>query len=204
MKFFKLGKSSKKGKSDNMSTTSSKKSNKSRTSILSGIIGNSSTPSQKLHKHVLSGDIKKFNLAVEAIKNSSDPSAINAVNNNQQTVLHVAAEEGRSDLVKILVNQTKIKINLLDNRQKTALMLAVENQAYDIVEELVSKDADPDLKDFAGNTALHLACKISSTGISKILISKGQANINIKNIDGQTPLHLAIPSASTVLINLLL
>ena len=202
MKFFKLGKKSK--KSDNMSTTSSKNSKKSRTSVLSGLFSASASPAEKLHKHVISGDIKKFTLAIEQIKNSSDPSAINTVNQHQQTALHVAAAEGRIEIIKILVNQTRIKLNLLDSKQKTALMLAVENQSYNIVEELIKKEADVDLKDSAGNTALHLSCKISSTGISKILIMQGKANVNAKNIDGQTPLHLAIPAASTVLINLLL
>ena len=206
MGFFDKSKKSKNKKSDQLSTASSKTttSRRSKTSIISGLFGSSSTPAEKLHKHTISGDLKKFMMAVEAIKNGGDPSAINTVNKNQQTVLHVACQEGRVEIVKILIHQTKIKLNLLDSKQKTALMLAVENQSFQIVEELVKKEADVDLKDYAGNTALHLSCKIASVGISKILIVQAESNVNMKNADGQTPLHLAIPSASTVLINLLL
>ena len=45
---------------------------------------------------------------------------------------------------------------------------------------------------------------LPSAGISKMLISRGQAKINVKNSDGRTPLHLSMTSNSIVLINTLI
>ena len=79
---------------------------------------------------------------------------------SQQTALHIASYEGSGNLVKILVEIKATKINLFDQNQKTPLMLAVENQFHPVIDELLKTRCDVELKDRAGNTALHLACKI--------------------------------------------
>lgn len=155
-KFF--GKSKKSSKKDNTSQNS-KHSSASKKSVLSNLFGSSTPPGLKIHKYARNGDVQKFLLCVAKIQ-QEDPSGINTVDKSQQTALHIASYEGSGNLVKILVEIKATKVNLFDQNQKTPLMLAVENQFHPVIDELLKTRCDVELKDRAGNTALHLACKI--------------------------------------------
>ena len=196
-----FGKKSK--KDSDRKSNASKSSKKSAKSIISNLFKGSDSSSHKIHKYAQNGDKKKFQIAYDQLI-SPDPSAINTVNDQRQTPLHLACSEGHTDIAKLILSSPAAKVNLFDSQQKTPLMYATENQWHSIIDELLKRKADTDLKDRKGNTALHYACKVPSTGLVKALVQKGGANVNIKNGDGQTPLQIAVPSSNTVLINSLL
>ena len=53
------------------------------------------------------------------------------------------------------------------------------------------KDFDYNLKDFGGNTALHMSCANGHLNIVKYLIEDLKCDINCKNNSNNTPLHWA-------------
>jgi len=76
-----------------------------------------------------------------------------------------------------------------------SLHIAGENEriSYSVIDLLLSKGANIEANDYAGNTPLHVAVLNKNHLVSSYLIAKG-ADINAINNYGQTPLHLAVLS----------
>ena len=84
-----------------------------------------------------------------------------------------------------LINNEEDKFNIIINKQElstgnTLLIYATQINLKSIVEILLSKGADPNIKNFFGNTALHIAYKNDNAFIINLLIEYG-ANDKIKN-----------------------
>ncbi|GFV23098.1 putative ankyrin repeat protein RF_0381 [Trichonephila clavipes] len=122
---------------------------------------------------------------------------VNVENNYGQTPLHIAAENGKLNVVECLVNKGA---NINAKRSGcTPLQVAADNGELDIikylldkdiVKYLVSKDADINAKDKYGRTPLHFAVKSGNLDIVKYLIKNG-ADVNTKNRYNWTLLHEA-------------
>lgn len=83
-------------------------------------------------------------------------------------------------------------VDIRDARQRTPLMAAAKNGQCSVVEELLKElNADPELEDMDGNTALHHAILNGNRTTAKILMENG-ANPDLINQEGKTPLHLAV------------
>lgn len=99
-----------------------------------------------------------------------------------------------SHLIKVLVCTTRFvfdesNINGQNSDGHTALHIAaMDPSAYDKIQTLISANADPNIQDNQGNTALHYACIYANVNILRLLITN--SNINIQNNNGCTPLHL--------------
>jgi len=70
------------------------------------------------------------------------------------------------------------------------LHLAIQNADLGTVESLLRNGADPNIKNYLGDTPLHLACWYDHLEIVKILLENG-ADPNIKNYKRETPLWIA-------------
>ncbi|XP_070196145.1 serine/threonine-protein phosphatase 6 regulatory ankyrin repeat subunit B-like [Littorina saxatilis] len=82
---------------------------------------------------------------------------------------------------------------LKDKNGSIPLFLAVEAGSLGVTKELLSQQPEPQLKShkqFTGDTALHMACRLHEQDIVKHLLECG-ATIDDKNKEGQTGLHLA-------------
>jgi ankyrin repeat protein len=125
-----------------------------------------------------------------------------------------AAEEGRYEVVKLLLEQganlyTENKYGKTPNRisvkiqdRAFPLHLAAQRRQYEIVKLLIENGANLDTENKNGNTPLHLAAFERRYEIVKLLIEKG-ADLNTKNKDGDTPLHLAAQDGRCEIIKLL-
>jgi ankyrin repeat protein len=88
-----------------------------------------------------------------------------------------AARNGELDTVKYLVTDVKADVNFRNGeKQLTALMYAAAAIADSVVVDLIKLNADTDLADASGNTALHYACVGGSLGsVLPILMDRQSA-----------------------------
>ena len=116
------------------------------------------------------------------------------------TPLHVAAENGRHEIVELLL-KNGASVDKVNNDGQTPLMMSILNYYRDTTAEvLIEHGADINKMDNTGKNSLHMACKkYGAPSIVKLLIKNG-ANVNEpeKNVFANTPLHLAAMNKSDI------
>ncbi|MBV9272947.1 MAG: ankyrin repeat domain-containing protein [Verrucomicrobia bacterium] len=169
------------------------------------------------------GDQKALTLFLQA---GFDPNAPNSANN---TALMAAAERGRADIVKFLLDN-KANPNVAGRDGATPLMVAAQNNQPEIVKLLLSRGADPNHQDNSGWTAVlkaayqgHAKCIALLAAQSKLeldrallvatlmerkdavktLLDNG-AEVDTRASDGRTPLILASGKGNKELVQALL
>ncbi|WP_339046299.1 ankyrin repeat domain-containing protein [Candidatus Mesenet endosymbiont of Agriotes lineatus] len=134
----------------------------------------------------------------------------NAVNykqfHNKSTVLLWAAEQGKKEVVELLLKHGA-DINNGGREGKptaTPLHAAIEKKHEEVAIFLIENGADIHVKDQLGATPLHAAAYEGLGKLVKLLLDKG-ANVHIQNIHKDTPLHRAMyPNADPQTVRLLL
>lgn len=112
-----------------------------------------------------------------------------------ETLAHVAVGSGSLDLLKTLIDVTRVPINI--RRQEDGLSLlhmAVATKHRNIVQYLVSKGADRNAISTSGHTPLHFAtgADIVHDLCQQLSVSQLKASLNEGEFtEGKTPLHLA-------------
>jgi uncharacterized protein len=154
---------------------------------------------------------------------------VNTPNTAGYTGLMAAAERGRVDIVKLLLDH-KADPNVAGRDAGTSLMLAAENNQPEIVKLLLDRGADPNRQDHNGWTALLKAAYqgnakcieilVSHTKLEldrallvatlmerkdavKVLLDNG-AEVDFRASDGRTPLILAAGKGNKEIVELLL
>ncbi|WP_258018707.1 ankyrin repeat domain-containing protein, partial [Brachyspira hampsonii] len=127
------------------------------------------------------------------------------------TMLHYAVGNGSieaaSELIKLGANIDNTNANF-----KTSLHYVIENNSNKLLESvnlLLSKNANPNIKDKNGNTALHLAVMNANKSKSKYIevintLIKYNADINILNDKNQLALNIAVINNDTEISNILI
>ena len=154
---------------------------------------------------------------------------VNTPNTAGYTGLMAAAERGRADIVKLLLDH-KADPNAAGRDGGTALMLAAENNQPDIVKQLIARGADPNRQDnngwtavlkaaYQGNAkcieilashtkleldrALLVATLMEKKDAVKVLLDNG-AEVDFRASDGRSPLILAAGKGNKDIVELLL
>ncbi|WP_264688145.1 ankyrin repeat domain-containing protein [Wolbachia endosymbiont (group A) of Sympetrum striolatum] len=122
------------------------------------------------------------------IDNGAD---VNEKDNHECTPLHLACENGQTEVVNLLLKREDIDVNAISKDGYTPLHLATEKGYIEIVKTLIEGEGDVKAVDKYRNTPLHLAAKKGRIEIVKTLIEAG-ANVDAIDRDGRTSLHLAI------------
>ncbi|KAL2790018.1 NF-kappa-B inhibitor alpha [Daubentonia madagascariensis] len=113
--------------------------------------------------------------------------------------LHLAIIHEEKALTMEVIRQVKgdlAFLNFQNNLQQTPLHLAVITNQPEIAEALLEAGCDPELRDFRGNTPLHLACEqgcLASVGVLTQTCTTQHLHsiLQATNYNGHTCLHLA-------------
>jgi hypothetical protein len=100
---------------------------------------------------------------------------VNAKDEEGDTGLHLAIQEGDPDIIRLLLGSARIDINARNAHGRTALHLAVIDYAYESVFDLVGCNrADVNAEDKEGWTALRWAARRGRESLVKVLLTARQ------------------------------
>ncbi|NP_899192.1 transient receptor potential cation channel, subfamily N, member 1 [Danio rerio] len=119
--------------------------------------------------------------------------AINKHSKNGWSPLLLAADQGHTEVVKILL-QNNARVDVFDEEGKAAIHLAAQRGHQDIVDVLLSQKAFVNAKTKQGLTPLHLSAQNGSARLVRLLVENHQASVDALSLRKQTPLHLAAMS----------
>ncbi|XP_049535330.1 ankyrin repeat domain-containing protein 27-like [Anopheles darlingi] len=129
---------------------------------------------------------------------------LNAVNGEGYTALHVAAQHGNVEMVRVLLTE-QVNPTIRLKSGATALHLATRERRLRIVRMLLAHypAADiVDLKDSRGDTPLHYAVEQNNLQLVQMLL-EAKADRSIRNLQGKRPIDIAKDSLYFNVINLL-
>ena len=128
------------------------------------------------------------------------PEAIYYESSSGFTPLTIACYNGNLEVATTLANQVRdINVN---STSGTPLMAAVFKNYVNIAKMLLDLDADVNIADSNGNSALHFAVRFAYLDLIKLLVSNG-ANINLKDNRGSSPRQYAELDKNEIIMNLL-
>ena len=121
-------------------------------------------------------------LSVQQLRQAllTNPSLINTIDNNGETLLSYALKKNNYKTFDLLLNSPFLYLNFQDRDGNSYLHLSVKNQNEKIIKNLIEKGINLNLQNKLGNTALHIAYEIGNNNIIKFLIEHGINRI-IKN-----------------------
>eukprot|EP00743_Colponemidia_sp_Colp-15_P007940 GILK01008600.1.p1 GENE.GILK01008600.1~~GILK01008600.1.p1 ORF type:complete len:636 (-),score=104.41 GILK01008600.1:115-2022(-) len=102
---------------------------------------------------------------------------LNVPNKAGWTPLMLAVFNGHLDIVKLLLTQYKTDVNCRSKQGTTPLMQAALQGRLDMLEVLCKSQADPNLEDQVGDTALIYAAKNGHLSVCRYLVDRGLANV---------------------------
>lgn len=146
------------------------------------------TPGQVLHDAVGRKDLDGLTRIIRA-----SPDCVDARNDRGRTPLHVAAQNGQNDIVKLLISKGA-DVEARSKWKYTALTFAAESSHQDVVVTLLDSGADLGAVTKEGFTPLHKAVQDERRHKQKviaILLIRG-ANCNAQDKEGLTALQGAV------------
>ena len=139
------------------------------------------------------------------------------VDNDGNTLLHIACAEGNTKIVELLV-RNRANVLTLNHEGNVPIHTACMNSRLESLKVLLScKSCDPNQQNSKGDTALHIVCRMrtgrelqflelltSTPGINPTLVNHaGITPCDVIGIDGNTLLHIACAEGNTAIIELL-
>ena len=154
------------------------------------------TATTALHGAVVAGHIGVLESLI------TDETNIDAIDVHGQTPLFLAAYYGRSEMLRLLVNNGAKLERRNGKCGQTALHIATINNKYVSIKALLEFEFDVDLQDIYGATALHEAANQNDIKSAMLLLKVG-ARKDIKMGNGMTPAMLAHKLGKTKVLPLL-
>ena len=92
--------------------------------------------------------------------------------NEEKTLLHIAAEEGKIDTVKSLLERG-VDVDARNASNETPLERAAAKGEVDVVRLLIERGAEVDSRDDWGWTPLHESSRYGQLEVSRVLLDHG-------------------------------
>ncbi len=128
---------------------------------------------------------------------------INKATPNGATPLYIASQKGYTEIVKLLVSDSRTDINKATQDGATPLNIASYKGYTEIVKLLVSDSrTDINKATYYGATPLHIASYKGHIEIVKLLVSDSRTDINKAKQNGATPLYVASEEGHTEIVKL--
>ncbi|XP_059366352.1 serine/threonine-protein phosphatase 6 regulatory ankyrin repeat subunit B-like [Carassius carassius] len=143
-----------------------------------------------LHYNARVGNTAVLQEMLSNVPSNQLQTAINKHAKNGWSPLLLAAEQGHTEVVKILL-QNNARVDVFDEEGKAAIHLAAEQGHQDIVDTLLAHKAFVNSKTKLGLTPLHLSAQSGSAQLVRLLVETHQASVDALSLRKQTPLHLA-------------
>jgi len=123
-----------------------------------------------------------------------------------RNALHVAVTQRQFDKVRKIVSAPSDAwmINGVDELGNTPLHIASQNSFEAIVRLLLELQANPNVRNLAGETSLFIACRYHGAEKVVMTLLMFKADPNIPDNNGETPLHIATVNQYTRTVQLLL
>ncbi|MFC1724439.1 ankyrin repeat domain-containing protein [candidate division KSB1 bacterium] len=132
----------------------------------------------------------------------NDPDLLNNRDRMNKTALHIACENGHTELVKFLVEKGA-NVNITDYDFKKPLLWAAEKGHREILDILLNNNADKSATDINGKSAVHLAVENGFTDLVEWLLSNG-FDLNSRALHDVTLLHSAAMSGQNNMVRRLI
>ncbi|MFL6717540.1 MAG: ankyrin repeat domain-containing protein, partial [Burkholderiaceae bacterium] len=130
---------------------------------------------------------------------------VHARNENGDTGLHLAVQEGDPDIVRLLLSSARIDLNARNARGYTALHLAVVDYAYESVFDLAGcSRTDVNAEDKEGWTALRWSARHGRESLVKVLLTAPAIAVNAADAKGWTALRHAAEGQHVKVLRMLL
>lgn len=148
---------------------------------------------KKLGKAVMEGDLQSVK---EVLEQGANPNVETIAGNDAKgrrvysTPLMVAASEGLTHIVILLLNHRATEVNMTDSRGWTALFFAAENGYTEICQLLLDHGADPNIRSGQLGTALIRATIQGHIDIVDLLVKRG-AKASFPDSIGKSALDFA-------------
>ncbi|KLP05969.1 Uncharacterized protein LW94_10021 [Fusarium fujikuroi] len=133
----------------------------------------------------------------------SNGANITVPDNNGWTPVHVASSNGHAEVVKLLLEVSRIDVSKPDALGRTALFFASRNGHYQVAEALLAEEGvNPDTTDWIGSTALFAAVANGHLHIAELLITSCAA-VEMQAGVGQNLIWWAFRAGNPKLVQLL-
>jgi ankyrin repeat protein len=130
---------------------------------------------------------------------------INEKNTAGKTYLHLAAQSGDLNLIRLLLSYQGIQLNPVDNQQRTPLFMAAYVRRPDVVEELLNhEETNVNHTHQSGETLLMRFAYLGDWRIFNLLLNHRDIDVNRVNHDGDTAIFYSIWSGRYNAVELLL
>uniref|UniRef100_A0A8C5PX78 Ankyrin repeat domain 27 n=1 Tax=Leptobrachium leishanense TaxID=445787 RepID=A0A8C5PX78_9ANUR len=128
--------------------------------------------------------------------------SVNVTSRDGFTPLHIAAMQGHSMLVSLLLKHGA-NVDAKNTNRALPLHLACRSGHLEVVKFLIDYSMGKNKKDMGGNTPLIYACTGGHVHIAAVLLEHG-ASVTLCNVKGNSALHEAVRKNDHSLVHLLL
>merc|ERR1712038_1227275 len=144
-----------------------------------------------VHTAVITSSAVALKLITEMFRKIGTLDILDDQNKARKTPLHLSAELGQTECVRILLD-CQASPDRLDLEGETPVHIAVRNNDLETLRHLLSFKADPNIPNNFGKFPLHLAVENNLLVAVQLLVSSGVDVEARDQVSGKTVLHLAV------------
>ena len=129
---------------------------------------------------------------------------VNATNDTQSTLLHIACQKGHVAIVLYLTSLPQCDVSAKTSNGSTVLHLSCKSRSLPILKHLVEEhQLDLTIKDYNGMAPVHVACEEGSLSTVKYIIDHSPLSLDMTDSFERTPLLIAAFSKNLPIIRYL-